>query len=114
MMIIPDQIRAARALLRLEQGVLAQDAGISVVTLRRLEEASGLAKVAPGTVARVRAVLERAGVEFIDRGVRRRAPGDAELAVVRREIDEIVARAVALQADRPLMQQQDLYDENGV
>jgi hypothetical protein len=82
--------------------------------LRRLEEASGLAKVAPGTVERVRAVLERAGVEFIELGVRRKAPGEAELAVVRREIDALVVRAVALQAERPLMQEQDLYDENGV
>ncbi len=109
-----DQIRAARALLRLEQGVVAQDAGFSIVTLRRLQEPSGLSKVAPATIERVHAVLERAGVEFVDRGVRRRAPDAAEMAAVRRDIDDIVARAVALSAGRPLIQQLDLYDEIGV
>jgi len=114
MMIMSDQIRAARALLRLEQAVVAQDAGISIVTLRRLEEPGGLSKVAPATVERVRAVLERAGVEFVDRGVRRRAQDAGHLAAVRRDIDDIVAQAVALNAGRPLMQEKDLYDETGV
>jgi transcriptional regulator with XRE-family HTH domain len=71
MLITPEQIRAARALLRLDQATLAQDAGISVVTLRRLEGEDGLMKVAPGTVDEVRKALEKAGAEFIDRGVRR-------------------------------------------
>ena len=51
-MITSNQIRAARALLRIDQTSLARDAGISVVTLRRLEEQHGLSKVAPATVDR--------------------------------------------------------------
>jgi transcriptional regulator with XRE-family HTH domain len=74
MLITPEQIRAARALRRLDQARLAHDAGISVITLRRLEEQHGLSKVAPATVDVVRQVLEKAGAEFIDRGVRRSVP----------------------------------------
>ena len=59
-MITSNQIRAARALLRIDQTSLARDAGISVVTLRRLEEQHGLSKVAPATVDRVRLALETA------------------------------------------------------
>jgi transcriptional regulator with XRE-family HTH domain len=73
MLITPEQIRAARALLRLDQARLARDAGISIVTLRRPEQQHGLAKVAPAIVNVVRGALEKAGAEFIDRGVRRSA-----------------------------------------
>jgi transcriptional regulator with XRE-family HTH domain len=114
MLITPEQIRAARALLRLDQATLAHDAGISVVTLRRLEERHGLSKVAPGTVALVRTVLEKGGAEFIDRGVRRRAPGPEEIRSIKHDIDRIVARGVAVAAKFPPMTDDELYDENGV
>jgi DNA-binding XRE family transcriptional regulator len=74
MLITPEQVHAARALLRLDQTTLAQDAGISVITLRRLEDRHGLSKVAPATVEVVRRALEKAGAEFIDRGVRLSVP----------------------------------------
>ena len=54
MLITPEQVRAARALLRLDQATLARSAGISVVTLRRLEDQRGLSKVALTTVDTVR------------------------------------------------------------
>ena len=72
MLITPEQIRAARALLRLEQDDLARRAKVSVVTVRRLEAPNGLSKVTLGTVDEVQRALEAAGAEFIDRGVRRR------------------------------------------
>lgn len=114
MLITPEQIRAARALLRIEQARLAQDAGISVVTLRRLEERHGLSKVAPTTVAQVRQALEGAGAEFIDGGVRRSAPTAEELQAVKADIDAIVARSVALMAQHPPLADDELYDENGI
>ena len=49
MLITPEQIRAARALLRLEQDELARRANVSVVTVRRLE-----APAAPSKVTRAR------------------------------------------------------------
>ena len=72
MEITPDQIRAARALLRLEQAELAERAHISVATIRRLERGQSSERVAPATLAEVRKVLEEAGTEFIPDGVRRR------------------------------------------
>ena len=38
-MATPEQIKAARALLRMEQEELARRAGVSVTTIRRLEAA---------------------------------------------------------------------------
>jgi transcriptional regulator with XRE-family HTH domain len=101
MEITPDQIRAARALLRVEQTKLAQDAGVSIATLRRLEARVGHSKVTPATVDRVRHVLERAGAEFIERGVRRRTENQAGSALVEREIDSIGEQDKALPAEGP-------------
>jgi len=114
MLITPEQIRAARALLRLDQSTLAHDAGISVITLRRLEGDAGLSKVAPSTVDEVRKALEKAGAEFIDRGVRRSAPPPEALQSIRDEIDQIVARSAVLLAKYPPLTDDELYDENGL
>ena len=114
MIITPEQIRAARALLRIGQTTLAHDAGISVITLRRLEDQHGLSKVAPATVDAVRRILEKAGAEFIDRGVRRSAPSPAALRAIKDDIDRIVADGAALMARHPPMTDEELYDENGL
>ena len=52
-MITAEQIKAARALLRLEQEELARRSGVSVTTIRRLEAASGEDSVAQATVGTV-------------------------------------------------------------
>ncbi len=114
MLITPEQIRAARALLRLDQAKLAHDAGISVVTLRRLEGDDGLSKVASGTVEEVRRVLEQAGVEFIDRGIRRRTATPETIQAIKREIDQIVSRGRALMQQFPYLTDDELYDETGL
>jgi predicted transcriptional regulator len=114
MLITPEQIRAARALLRLDQATLAQSAGISVITLRRLEDRHGLSKVAPATVDLVREVLEKAGAEFIDRGVRQSALTPEGIRSIKQDIDQIVAQSTALMAKYPPMTDDDLYDENGL
>jgi transcriptional regulator with XRE-family HTH domain len=114
MLITPEQVRAARALLRLDQSKLAQDAGISVITLRRLEDQHGLSKVAPGTVDAVRRVLEKAGVEFIDRGVRRTAPAPEAIQAIKDDIDRIVARSTSQMAKYPPLTDDELYDANGL
>jgi transcriptional regulator with XRE-family HTH domain len=114
MLITPEQIRAARALLRLDQSTLAQEAGISVITLRRLEDRHGLSKVAPATVEVVRKALERAGAEFIDQGVRRSAPTQERIQSIKHDIDQIVARGSAILARFPPLTDDELYDENGI
>ena len=60
MLITPDQIRAARALLRMDQEELARRANVSVITVRRVEALDGPGKVALGTVAEVQRALEAA------------------------------------------------------
>lgn len=60
MEITSEQIRAARALLRLEQAELAERARVSVVTIRRLERGRKGDRVAPGTSEGVRQALEEA------------------------------------------------------
>jgi len=60
----PDQCRAARALLNLEQSDVAERAGIARATLIDFEK--GQRAPRPATVAAIRAALEGAGVQFID------------------------------------------------
>ena len=110
--VTPEQIRAARALLRLEQAELAKRARVSVVTLRRLEAAEGRHRVAPGTVSGIRAVLEQAGAEFIPGGVRRAGGTDAT-----RLFEDL--RAISLRSAERLqghatLTDADLYDANGL
>ena len=63
-MLTSEQIRAARALLRLEQKELAALAGISVETIKRLEKTPGSVSAYTGTVEAIRKALEGAGVAF--------------------------------------------------
>lgn len=114
MLITPEQIRAARALLRLDQASVARRAGISVVTLRRLEDQHGLSVVAPTTVDQVRRALENAGAEFIDRGVRLGQPTAEDIQAIKRDVDLIVGRGLALMARNPPLTDDELYDENGL
>lgn len=64
-----EQLRAARAMLRLEQRDVAERAGVSVETVKRLEGMTGpLRTTRVATVEAIRLALERAGVEFRDDG----------------------------------------------
>lgn len=83
-MIIATQIRAARALLGMDQRSLAEAAGLSLPTIQRMEASTG-AQVRGNvdSVVKVVEALERAGVELIGdgavsagggRGVRLKAP----------------------------------------
>lgn len=114
MLLTPEQIRAARALLRMDQEELARRANVSVVTVRRLEAPDGLSKVTLGTFDEVQRALEAAGAEFVDRGVRRRAWTPEEREERRRRIFEIATRSAALQAKLPPFTEDDLYDEDGL
>lgn len=114
MKITPGQIRAARALLHLEQAELAERAKVSIVTIRRLEAKLGGDRVAPATLARVRGVLEEAGAEFIPDGIRRRATGRTD---ARARFDKL--RAISLESAARLQGREqatdaDLYDESGL
>lgn len=114
-MIKPEQIRAARALLRLEQQDLAQQAHVSVATVRRLEAENASSGVAPDTLNRVQRALEAAGAEFIPDGVRRRrSRTPAEKEALLRDIMAIAHRTAKLAAENSGFTEDELYDENGL
>ena len=64
-MLSSDQIRGARAILRLSQADLAKSASVSLETIKRLEAMQGELKVRLDTLTRIKDALERAGIEFI-------------------------------------------------
>jgi transcriptional regulator with XRE-family HTH domain len=67
-MMTAEQLRAARAILRLEQKTLAERAGISVETIKRLERQNGLLQAKFDTIRRLREALELAGAGFAGGG----------------------------------------------
>jgi transcriptional regulator with XRE-family HTH domain len=115
-MITGEQIRAARALLRLDQSGLARRAGVSVATLRRIERGAQNARLSSQALMSVQHALEAAGAEFIDNGVRcrrRRTPEEIEERI--RKIMEIAHRSAKFIAENPGgYSEDDLYDENGL
>ncbi|HKJ63565.1 MAG TPA: helix-turn-helix domain-containing protein [Hyphomicrobiales bacterium] len=111
-MITPEQIKAARALLRLEQEELARRSGVSVTTIRRLEAADGEQLVARQTVGTVVKALEEAGVEFIHQGVslkKARRDKEAQLARLRE-----IAKRAASTASGGWLSDADLYGDDGL
>jgi predicted transcriptional regulator len=73
-MITAPQMRAARALLGIDQRTLAQRAGVSVPTIQRMEASTGQVRGTVDSLGKVVAALEAAGVELISE----RAPSQAE------------------------------------
>jgi predicted transcriptional regulator len=78
------QMRAARALLGIDQKTLAELAGVSLPTIQRMEASTGNVRGVVETLMKVVEAFERAGVELIGeqarsesggRGVRLREPG---------------------------------------
>jgi transcriptional regulator with XRE-family HTH domain len=114
MTMTPDQLRAARALLRLEQDELARRAHVSVVTIRRLEAAQGAERVAEATLNEVRRTLEEAGAEFIEGGVRRRRTARPEAAALFEELRAISLRSAKRLQGGQQFTEADLYDEAGL
>lgn len=82
-MITSMQMRAARALLNIDQRRLAELAGLSLPTIQRMEASQGQVRGVIDTLVKVIAALEGAGIELIGdnapstgggRGVRLRDP----------------------------------------
>ena len=63
-MLIPAQIKAARALLGLGQKELSKLAGVGISTLKRIELADEITGAAQ-TLWKIQTALEKAGVQFI-------------------------------------------------
>jgi transcriptional regulator with XRE-family HTH domain len=67
-MITGPQMRAARALLGLDQRALAQRSGLSLPTIQRMEASDGVVRGVIDSLMKVMAALETAGIEFINEG----------------------------------------------
>ncbi|MBS0213202.1 MAG: helix-turn-helix domain-containing protein [Proteobacteria bacterium] len=64
-MISSSQMRAARALLGIDQRQLAKLAGVSLPTVQRMEASRGTVRGVVGTLMKVVTAIEAAGVELI-------------------------------------------------
>ncbi len=82
-MITAAQMRAARALLGIDQRQLAEMAGVSVPTIQRMEASEGIVRGVIDTLTKLVEALDRAGIELIGdnatstgggRGVRLKVP----------------------------------------
>ena len=83
-MITSTQMKAARALLGIDQKTLADIAGLSLPTIQRMEASSGTVRGVVESLTKVVHALSRSGVELIGdrarseqggRGVRLKEPG---------------------------------------
>lgn len=64
-MITAQQMRAARALLGIDQRQLADMAGLSLPTIQRMEASDGQVRGVVDTLVKVITALERAGIEIL-------------------------------------------------
>ncbi|WP_417829141.1 helix-turn-helix domain-containing protein [Thalassospira sp.] len=64
-MITAGQMRAARALLGVDQKTLAEMSGVSVPTIQRMEASQGNVRGVVDTLSKVVDALDRAGIELI-------------------------------------------------
>lgn len=64
-MIASEQIRAARALLRMTAQELSAASGVGLATIKRLEAGDGLPPAHAQTLDKLRKSLEAAGIEFL-------------------------------------------------
>lgn len=69
-MITAAQLRAARALLGIDQKTLAKLAGVSLPTIQRMEASDGNVRGIIDTLSKVVDALNRAGIELIGDHVR--------------------------------------------
>ncbi|TDR89694.1 helix-turn-helix domain-containing protein [Enterovirga rhinocerotis] len=64
-MITASQMRAARALLGIDQRQLAEMSGVSLPTIQRMEASDGTVRGVVDTLMKVVEAFERAGIELI-------------------------------------------------
>jgi transcriptional regulator with XRE-family HTH domain len=74
-MITANQLRAARALLNIDQRQIADLAGLSVPTIQRMEASDGVVRGNVDSLMKLVSALENAGIELINPGVTSSAGG---------------------------------------
>jgi transcriptional regulator with XRE-family HTH domain len=68
MVLTAAQMRAARALVGMEQRALAEASGVSLPTIQRMEASNGVVRGVIESLTKVMVALEAAGIEFINEG----------------------------------------------
>jgi transcriptional regulator with XRE-family HTH domain len=68
-MLTAAQLRAARALLGMDQRALAEASGLSLPTIQRMEASEGVVRGNVDSLMKLIAALEAAGIELINTGV---------------------------------------------
>ncbi|MCB1500292.1 MAG: helix-turn-helix domain-containing protein [Bauldia sp.] len=74
-MITAAQLRAARALLAIDQKTLAEKAGLSVPTIQRMEGSDGVIRGNVDSLTKLIAALDALGLELIGEGAASAAGG---------------------------------------
>ncbi len=74
-MISAGQMRAARALLQMDQRQLAELSGLSLPTIQRMEASDGVIRGNIESLTKLISALNAAGIELIDDGVASPAGG---------------------------------------
>ena len=74
-MITGAQMKAARALLGIDQKELARRSGVSLPTIQRMESSDGVVRAVVGSLEKVVNALNDAGVELIASGARSEGTG---------------------------------------
>jgi transcriptional regulator with XRE-family HTH domain len=74
-MMTAGQLRAARALLGMDQKTLAEQSGVSIPTIQRMEASEGVVRGTVETLTKVIEALGRAGVDLIGDDARSEAGG---------------------------------------
>lgn len=106
-MITSKQMRAARALLEIDQRQLAELAGLSLPTIQRMEASAGQVRGVVDTLVKVITALEGAGIELlgenapstgVGRGVRLRERASGKAASPAQSI--LYDKAASEEADR--------------
>ncbi len=114
MIITPVQIRAARALLRLEQQDISRRAPVPVLIVRQIESAPDAHSVPPVAVAAVQHALEAAGAEFIPHGVGRHMTEKPDAAVLFASLQALSLRSAERLHGQALLTGSDLYVQDGL
>ena len=109
-MIIPAQMRAARALLGIDQRQLAEMSGVSLPTIQRMEASEGNVRGVVDTLTKVVEALNAAGIELIGdygastgsgRGVRLKEAARPKTAIRKIPRPRRIARATGRKHDLP-------------
>jgi len=67
-LITAGQLRAARALLGIDQRALAEASGLSVATIQRMEASEGVVRGNVDSLVKLVAALEGSGIELLGEG----------------------------------------------